>query len=67
MRTDRVEAVRDFIDGQADGERFVERLGNEFLDPDALMAQILLAQHWSADRLRGFCRTIQKALEQRRA
>lgn len=55
--------IGDNIQGQADGERFIERLGNEFLDVDDLMRQVLLAQGWSPDRLRGFCRAVQKRLE----
>lgn len=57
------DAVRDNIDGGRDGERFIERLGKEFMDVDDLMRAVLLAQGWSPDRLRGFARAIQKRLE----
>lgn len=57
------DAVGDQIQGQADGEKFIERLGTTFADPDDLLRQVLLAQKWSDDRLRGLCRAVQKRLE----
>ena len=57
------ERISDNITGGQDGERFLNRLGKEFLGVDDLMRQIVLAQSWSPDRLRGFCRAIQKRLE----
>ena len=57
------DAVGDNIDGQADAERFIERLGTTYADPDDLLRQVLLAQGWSEDRLRGFCRAVQKRIE----
>lgn len=57
------DAVSDNLQGQADAERFIERLRGTFTDPDELMRQALLAQEWSPDRLRGFCRALQKRIE----
>lgn len=54
----------DAIDGERDGARFLERLRVEHMDPDELLRQVVLAQGWSPDRLRGFCRALQKTLEQ---
>ena len=57
------DSVGDNIQGGLDGERFIERMGTTFADPDDLLRQVLLAQGWSEDRLRGFCRAVQKRLE----
>lgn len=57
--------VGDNIDGQRDAERFIERLAGGFLDPDELMRAVLLAQGKSPARLRGLCRGLQKAIEQK--
>lgn len=59
------DSIGDNIQGQRDAERFIERLGTEFLDTDDLLRQVLLAQGWSPDRLRGFCRRVQKEIERR--
>lgn len=55
--------IGDNIQGGQDGERFIDRLHTEHLDPDELLRAILLAHQWSPDRLRGFARAIQKRLE----
>lgn len=57
------DAVGDNIQGQTDAERVIARLRLEYSDPDDLMRAVLEAQAWSPDRLRGFCRALQKQIE----
>lgn len=57
------DAVGDHIQAQSDAERFIDRLRTEYPEPDALMRAVLEAQAWSPDRLRGFCRALQKHIE----
>lgn len=51
------------IEGGLLAGHFVGRLRGELLDPDELLRALPLAQQASPDRLRGFCRRIQKQLE----
>lgn len=57
------DAVADNIQGQDDGERFIQRIRTAYADPDDLMRQVVLARDWSDDRLRGLCRRLQKEIE----
>lgn len=57
------DAVGANLQGQADAERFLDRLRGSYADPDELMRQIELKRAVSEDRLRGFCRALQKRLE----
>ncbi len=49
--------------GQADAQRFLQRVGSEYLDCDELLRLFLLAQQAHPERLRGFARVVQKQLE----
>ncbi len=58
------EAVSEALEGQRLASHLLARLRTEILDPDDLMRTLVLAQAASDDRLRGFARRLQKALEQ---
>lgn len=58
-------AIGENIEGGRLAGRFLARLPSDRLDPDELLGALLDVQQASPDRLRGFARRIQKALEVR--